>query len=64
MVRSRVVALASMKPRFWEGCDWEKRRKASIYRSQSLACLQVRSPFLLLVVHAFFVVLDLGTESP
>lgn len=32
MVRSRVVALASMKPRFWEGCDWEKRRKASVDR--------------------------------
>lgn len=36
MVRSRVVALASTKPRFWEGWDWEKRRKASVGRGQRL----------------------------
>lgn len=30
MVRVRVVAVALIKPRFWEGWDWEKRRKASV----------------------------------
>lgn len=58
MVRSRVVALASMKPRFWEGCDWEKSRKASVeYRQINFfleACKRV---------HAFFIIFNLGSKS-
>lgn len=58
MVRSRVVALASMKPRFWEGWDWEKRRKASVEQCQCPFFLKGEK-----TVHAFFIVFNIGSKS-
>lgn len=53
-----MVALASMKPRFWEGCDWEKSRKASVeYRQINFFLETCKS------VHAFFIIFNLGSKS-
>lgn len=63
MVRSRLVALGSMMPRFnCEGMDWAKSRKASaqeIYRKHAFIDHSLVD---LKYEHAFFDILDFGFQ--